>query len=70
MAGNIQENTEHIQSCAKFTYQAAVTFSILQMLKLGLREATPRHTINKRYKWELEPWSLNLQSWASFHSLI
>lgn len=70
MARNIQDNTEHIQSWAKFTYQAAVTLSILQMVKLGLREATPRHTVNKRYKWELEAWSLNLQSWACFHSLI
>ena len=44
----IQCNTELIPSYAKFTYQAAVTFSILQMVKLRLREATSQHTINKR----------------------
>ena len=44
----IRCNTELIPSYAKFTYQAAVTFSILQMVKLRLREATSQHTINKR----------------------
>lgn len=44
----IQCNTELIPSYAKFTYQAAVTFSILQMVKLRLREATSQHTINER----------------------
>lgn len=51
----IKDNIEHLQSCVKFTYQAGVTFFILQMIKLRLREAKSWHILNKRQNENSNP---------------